>query len=74
VVKEVMMMNYGRQFASHMWLCVAGVAAMVAALTLGLGGGWVVLPLVGCATIMTMMIWMMLRGTGQGSDQRHRSS
>lgn len=63
-------MNYGKHLASHMWLCVAGVAVMVAALTLGLGGGWVVLPLVGCAVMMSMMIWMLLRGVGHGSGQR----
>jgi len=65
MVKEVTMLEHE---SHHMWVSIAGIAVMVAALTLALGGGWLALPLLGCAVVTTMMIW---RGLRSGPPEAH---
>jgi len=54
-----------------MCLCVAFIATGALLAVAGLGGAWTLLPAVGCAAMMGMMIWMMLGMRHGGHDSDH---
>ena len=63
------MMHHGGRLSRRMWICIALVAVAAMALIAGLSGGWIVLPLLGCAAMMGVMVWMMGgRGHGGGGS------
>ena len=59
-----------KKVGTAMWICVALIGAVVATIAVGLGGSWVILPLVGCVAMMGMMMWMMMGGKGHGGGTK----
>ena len=62
-VEEVAM-----KMSKHMTVCLALVGIGVIAVAGGIGGTWLLLPLVGCMLMMGWMMWMM--GMGGGGDRK----
>jgi hypothetical protein len=50
---------------SHLWIC-AGLVGLGIVLVVAGAGSFAFLPALGCAAMMGMMVWMMVRGHDQG--------
>jgi peptidoglycan/LPS O-acetylase OafA/YrhL len=64
------MIEQAKKTGKMMWICVALIAVAAVLLVAGVTGAWVILFIVPCMLMMGMMMWMMMGGTGHGSDSK----